>query len=187
MLKFFFVIFAQIPLPDCRPVPCSLALAHCWSESAPLKLLCSAWRVSVCLAWQAAAMDQAYSETFLRIRKVQNLYMPLPGRKQARFGHNTGKHYWVCCMFHKTSAKGSLTPFGKEMAGWFYVDIYPGGPGSGKHDLVYVVEKSQVPRQLYQCFHNSMSITPGIIYLLFLDLVFTVALETKRLEHNSTK
>lgn len=99
VLKFFFVISGQTPLPEFRPAPRSLALAHCWSEPAPLKLSCSAWRISVPLAWQAAAMDQAHSGTFLRIRKVQNLFSTSPceeTHQQAGFGDNPGKHYWVC-------------------------------------------------------------------------------------------
>lgn len=128
VLKFFFVISGQISWPECRPALCSLTLAHCWSGPAPLKPSCSAWRISVCLAWLAAAMDQAHSGTFLRIRKVQNLFSTSPyeeAHQQAGFGDNPGKHYWVCwdttVCYTKHQQKDSPKPFGKEI---IYILIY---------------------------------------------------------------
>lgn len=35
LLTFFFLISGQIPLFECKPAPCYLALIHSWSESAP--------------------------------------------------------------------------------------------------------------------------------------------------------
>ena len=154
---------------------------------------CVVWRISVPLAWQAAATYEAHSGTSVSIRKVQNLFSASAYEEacqQARSGDNPVKHYWVCwdttVFFTEYQQNDPPTSFGKEMAGWLYDDIYPGGPVSERQNLVYAVEKSQVPRKFYRCTHNSViNITPDIIYLLSLDLVFAGILETKKLEPNS--
>lgn len=123
--KFFILLSGQIPLPECKPAPCSLAFTHSLSESAPTQ---APALLEECLpAWPDRLLP--CSGASLRIRKVQNLFSAFACEEvyqQARCGNNPVKHYCVCwdrAMFHEISAKGSPHTFWKS-DGWVIIWWY---------------------------------------------------------------
>lgn len=158
-----------------------------------LKLLCCLKNLSVVWPYRLLPCIRCTRGLSSALERYKICWVPLPVRKPVskqdlettQLSVTESAETQLCVP--QNIIKG-ITPYllGKNWLGDY---MYPGGPVSGKCDLIYAVEKSQVPRQFYQCtYNNSMiTVTPDIIYLLsFLDLIFAGTLKTKKLEPNST-
>lgn len=187
------LICGQIPLPECQLAPCSVALTHSWSESAPTQAPVLREESSLVWPYRLLPCIRCTQGLSSALERYKIYSVPLPVRKPVSKQDLETTQLSVTesaetqlCVPQNISKGITAHLLGKKWLGDY---MYPGGPVSGKCDLIYAVEKSQVPRQFYQCtYNNSMiTVTPDVIYLLsFLDLIFAGTLKTKKLEPNST-